>query len=372
MIPTQLNLCFTLDRKVVTPKEQTNFNTFLIDQQWNETVWLILNGILKTSTPYTIPKVLRAYKDNLLVGVAYIIECKKPALSFFDNPLAALVNAPQIPMYLWTRNGIMVDSNTNTGFVSEEIDLYSFYQQAVAYLNQRYLYGLVLESSKEKPATDYTSSPLCDCGCLKIDAYTPVDLVLAKHKNLRKKKRKFENKGGKISTTHGAFEHEILNKAIYYLSNLKLQIQTPYQDNYVNMARQTSSCEHDNIVHFIASLEGEMVGYHSFVRCQNSMHCLSGAFDRARKSNYHAYENMILESMRYAHQNNIHTIHYGPILNPTKASLMDTTEDWEMRFYSRFAVLRNALKMITPYSKLKPKTFAPFRRKTVEVGEVIM
>ncbi|WKN30925.1 GNAT family N-acetyltransferase [Porifericola rhodea] len=372
MIPTQSDLRFTLDRKAITPKEQMLFNTFLYDKQWDETVWLILNGILRTSTLYTIPKILRAYYDNLLVGVAYIIECKKPALSFFNNPLASLVNAPQIPMYLWTRNGIMVDSNTNTGFVSEEIDLYSFYQQAIAYLNRRYLYGLVLESSKERPATDYTFSPLCDCGCLKVDAYTPVELVLAKHKNLRKKKRKFENKGGKISSINGALDQETLNKAIHYLSTLRLQIQTPYQDNYVNMARQSSSYEHDNIVHFIASLEGEMVGYHSFVRCQNSMHCLSGAFDRGRKSNYHAYENMILESMRYAHQNNIHTIHYGPILNPTKASLMDTTEDWEMRFYSRFATLRNALKMITPYSKLKPETFTPFRKKPTVVEEEVM
>ncbi|MDF9797319.1 hypothetical protein OKW21_002582 [Catalinimonas alkaloidigena] len=358
----QPSLRFTLDRNLVSPREQMHFTTYLNANQWDETVWLILNGMLETSTAYTIPKVLRGYYDNLLVGVAYIIECRKPAHSFFDNPLATLINAPQIPIYFWTRNGVMVDSNTNRGFVSDELDLFTFYQQAIAYLNEKYLYGLVLESSVERPAAGYTSSPLCDCGLVEIDSYTPVELMLAKHKNLRKKKRKFENKGGVISTVRGALDKDTLHKAMQFLATLKLQVQTPYQDNYVNMAYKSGSLEDSNLVHLIATLDGAMVGYHSFVQCQNNLHCLSGAFDRTRKSNYHAYENMILESMHYAQQNKIDTIYYGPVLNPTKASLMSSTEDWEMRFYSRFAVLRNALKMITPYSKLKPDTFIPFQK----------
>ena len=134
-------------------------------------------------------------------------------------------------------------------------------------------------------------------------------------------------------------------------------VRAPFQENYINMVRWASTSGAPGIVHFLARIEGEMVGYHSYLKSGTRLQCLSGGFDRTRHSNYHAYENIILKTMRYAEKNGVHHVAFGPVTNPSKAALMPQSVPFVLRFYSRHRMVRQAVSLIVPRSALRPATF---------------
>lgn len=135
-------------------------------------------------------------------------------------------------------------------------------------------------------------------------------------------------------------------------------VRAPFQENYVNMVPWASASRAPSIIHFLARLEGTVVGYHSYLKSGTRLQCLSGGFDRTRQSNYHAYENILLETMRYAEAEGLRQVAFGPVSNPSKAALMPRAVPFVLRFYSRHRALRQALRVIVPRSAIRPSVFA--------------
>jgi hypothetical protein len=135
-------------------------------------------------------------------------------------------------------------------------------------------------------------------------------------------------------------------------SSLKPLLVVPYQDNYVPMVLRALAHDDPAIVHFIARIDGMFVGYHSFVVSGAALHCLSGAFDRTRNTAYHAYENLIVESIRFCLDHGLTTIDYGPIMNPSKVKMMTGYRRAEFRTYSRYPPVRAMLPLVIRASKL--------------------
>jgi len=148
--------------------------------------------------------------------------------------------------------------------------------------------------------------------------------------------------------------------AVRCLTSLKPLLVLPFQENYPTMAMKPCMSALDRIVHFIARLDGDVIGYHSFALSGKCMYCLSGAFDRSRTTTYHAYENLIIESIKFGLELGIKTIYYGSVLNPTKAKMMNAYSQCEQRYYSKFKLITKAFHILINFSKTSPKNLAPY------------
>jgi hypothetical protein len=74
-------------------------------------------------------------------------------------------------------------------------------------------------------------------------------------------------------------------------------------------------------------------------------------FDRHDSGNAHAYENVLLEPVSLAVDSRCTVVDYGGTVNDVKASLLTTTAT-EVRFVSRIAPLRAAMRRLLPSTSL--------------------
>ncbi len=356
------HLTFTLTREPVTASEQRRFAADLAKLGWDGTVWAILNGTVATSTRYTVPKVLRAFHARQLVGVAYILQCREGMKAFFAEPLATLVDPVGIPQFVWCRNAVMVDQYTNPGFVVAGLDRAGFVEQALAFLQRCYLFGVVMEDRDAHAAGTFRASPLMDWGIMPIAAPTLLDEYFAQHSHLQRKLNKFRNKGGTVATIRGPLPVALHAPFAHCLDQAEKNSmgRIPHQDNYINMARQAWCLDSPQVVHFVAYLGATVVGYHSFAITGKQLCCLSGGFDRTLSTTYHAYENLIVESLRFCLTEGFMRIDYGPIINQTKAKMMLAYSQSELRFYTRFAPLRWLFPTIIRNSFWRPALLQPY------------
>ena len=77
-----------------------------------------------------------------------------------------------------------------------------------------------------------------------------------------------------------------------------------------------------DMVHMYARLGGTVVGVQSFVRHDRHLELTEGGF-LSSVPTYHAYENIILASARYAEEQGLEKVSYGLITNRAKDRLMD-------------------------------------------------
>ena len=364
------NLTYTLTREPLSPDEQQSFHSNLVSLGLDATVWDILNSTLATSTSYTVPKLLRAYVEKRLIGVALILQCRQGMKAFFAEPLATVIDPIGISQFVWNRSAVMVDHYSNPGFVVAGFELDLFVEKALDYLQQHFLFGVLLCDKTHPSQGKFVRSSLMDYGAVQLDSPTVLDDYFVRHKHLKRKLNKFGNKGGSIKIVSGALAQDSLKSVLHCLDQAALHSmgRTPFQDNYVNMSMQAFASNNPNVIHFLAYLNDRIVGYHSFVRSGNQLSCLSGGFDRTLSSSFHAYENLLFESMVFALKHKLTTIHYGSIINPTKAKMMQTYIPTELRFYSKFLPIRCCFPLIINNSFWSPKLLDPYTNLSAKQG----
>lgn len=363
-------LTFTVTREPLTPDEQRCFAEDLTTLGLDATVWEILNNTLATSTPCTAPKLLRSYAAKQLVGVAYLLQCHQGMKAFFAQPLATFVDPVGIPQFVWNRSAVMVDQYSNPGFLAEGLERDVFVAQALAYLQRQYLFGVLLDDASANPRGKFVESALMNWGVIHLESATALDDYFVHHKNLKRKLNKFHNKGGVVEVIRGALPEAVRERAVHCLHQAEINSmgRVPFQDNYINMSMKAFSSTTQNVVHFVASLEGEVVGYHSFAISGGKLYCLSGGFDRTKHTTFHAYENLIVRSMQFCLEQGFTTLYYGSIINQTKAKMMQTYVPTTLRFYSRFAFLRRAFPLIINNSFWSPTLLEPYTNLATKVA----
>jgi hypothetical protein len=366
-IPT---LTFTLTRAPLTPNEQGCFADDLTHLGLDATVWEILNNTLATSTAYTVPKLLRAYAAKQLVGVALVLHCRQGMKAFFAEPLATIVDPIGIPQFVWNRSAVMIDQYSNPGFVTAGMERELFVEQALAYLKSCYLFGVLLCDKSSPPAGTFVRSSLMDYGVIELNSATVLEDYFARHKNLKRKLSKFRNKGGSVKTFRGALPQSLLGPIVHCLRQAEVHSmgKTPFQDNYVNMSLQSFHSDSQNVVHFVAYLNDDIVGYHSFALSGQQLCCLSGGFDRTQTTTFHAYENLIVESITFALEQKLSVINYGSIINDTKAKMMQNYVPTEVRFYSPLAPVRWLFPTIINNSFWSPALLGPYTDLATKVA----
>ena len=349
---------FQLSSQPITCEEQHRFRDELASLGVDEHVWDVFNSVLATGSRYSRPLALRAFDVSGLVGIAFIYECRRTGECFFDPPYSTLMDIPATPMFVWLRYGVTVDHFANPGFVVDCNDRELFVERAARFLLRQYLFGTVVEFRDSVSLPGAVKSPFVDNGVIDLMGIGSVEDYTGRGKNLPRKLKKFRNKGGEIRIIKGVLPDELREAALQAFDTLTIAIRTPYQDNYLDMAGAGMSSDDASNVHVVALLDGVYVGHQSFCHSGHGLACQSGAFDRARKSTYHAYENIIVASVEYALEHRLQRIDYGPTTNETKAKMMTDFIPCENRTYARYRPIAAALPLILNRSKISPARMA--------------
>ena len=108
-------------------------------------------------------------------------------------------------------------------------------------------------------------------------------------------------------------------------------------------------------------MNGDLLGYHSFVQTGKGLRMLHGAFDRTRRTTHHCYENLIIHTVGYAIGNGLEAVHFGPVLNVTKQRMMNRFGKTRLYFYSNNPVIRFLFRLIFPHSRMQSKGLLAFK-----------
>lgn len=350
-------LKFTLTRDPVTAVEQAAFTDDLAQWGLDGRVWQVWNMLLQTGSRHVRPKVVRGYAaDGRLAGIALIEHCGHTGKSLFANRLLAfMVDHPSFPIFYWERTGLLTDGHSNPGFVAAGLDRHEFFLQAVTFLQKKYMQGCVVDFADADGGKNYVATPFARAGWIDLRGVQTADELYANSKNLRRKIRKFANKGGVIEIVRGPAAPEVQTAALTCMRSNPLTLLAAFQDNYENMIQASLVTPNPDIVHFVARLEGEIVGYHTFAIVGQRLICLSGAFDRTRHTTFHAYENVLLTSIEFALAEGLTGIETGPIVNATKDKMVPGQRPTEIRFYTRWTPMRLMLPTMLRQSRLRPQ-----------------
>ncbi len=352
------DLKFDVSRDPLASEERTRFDADLASLGLDAAVWGVLDGTLATGSDFSLPLLLRAHRGGDLVGVALFVECRRLARCVTRNvALERTIDALNPPSFMWLRVGVGIDHYANPGFVADGVDRAAFLQGAVAHLVARYRYGCVFDDPSIPLGVASADVAFPDFG--RVDLVEGVrDALLAASKGLRKKVRKFANKGGRIQVVVGPMPEAELRSVDGWLRSVDPYVRLTFQDIYPAMVAASNRLA--DSVHVLAYLDDAFVGYHSFIPSGERLVCLSGIFDPGRPSNYHAYENVILKTVELATDRGLRRIDFGPIVNPTKAKLMTGFQPSALRYVSRLAPYRLAMQASVTLSRIGPAKMREF------------
>jgi hypothetical protein len=167
---------------------------------------------------------------------------------------------------------------------------------------------------------------ILEAGSITTDGPDVRERLLHEHSHLPKQVKRFRNKGGSIHIHEGAASGELADQFMVCCRDSYKRHRHPGGsidiDLYAGLVRDFVT-SFDGAVHVYAKFGDQVVGVQTFVRHLRHLELTEGGFAEAAKT-YHAYENIVLESARFAAERGLSRVSYGLISNPAKDRLMDT------------------------------------------------
>jgi len=356
---------FELTDKYLTKKEIELFENCLNYYGLDKSIWEVFSCLFNSSVENTKPLLLKAFKENNLSGVAIIIKCKRYGKTLFNNKLlSGIVNILNIPFYLWIKLGCCMDMMSNPGFVKDPEKSDEVFKAMLIYLKENSLLTIIndyseniglYESASVLPALPHA---LIDCSSM-----TSIQDYTKSHKNIKRKIRVFKNKNGEYKRIDHQLNAEQLNslKKCFLSTSEKSVFYLPYQKLYLNAALITSSTNLNNVYYFIATIDDEFIGYQAALITGNYMNALHGAFDRQRKTNYHAYDILFVKMTEFALEKGLTTIDFGAVINHTKEKMINASKEMSYFIYSKHDIIQKAFNIFLPLTKIQGAEQMKFR-----------
>lgn len=309
-----------------------------------------LDSTLSCRSRFTRPQLLRMHVGGELAGAALVVLCRDSGRSLFahEGMRRAMRLAPAI--WYWERTGIGTDSVACPGFVAPGVERDRFVGAAVRWLAGRHVMGSVMDSADPPPwGIPAASLPWVGATSLSPNAQTRAEM-LAAHRNLGRKVRRFAAHGGRIDRLVGPMP-AALRDVLLAGYTIQRPPDPPFRELYESMVGAHWSLRSEALVHLVAHVGEVPVGYHSFLRSGRTLCLLSGAFGRPPGGTHHAYENVLLASVDLAVDLGCETIDYGPAINEVKASLLDV-KPTAVHFVSRVPGMVAGMRSVLPRTLL--------------------
>ncbi len=354
-----------LSEHFLTPEEQALFEDYLYNIGLNTQIWKVYECLFQASTKYTKPYLLKVYRQSDLVGCAILIRCTRYGKALFKNKLLARsMDFLGIPFYLWIRFGACMDMMSNQGFIKKGENSKEVFAVMIDFLNHNKFLTIVNDYTHNK--SNYPSAsvlPALPQALINTSGMGSINDYLDSFKNIKRKLRVFKNKGGEYYLKENRLDSNQLDalKKCFLSTAEKSIFYLPYQDLYLNSALVTSSTKIDKVQYFIATLKGEFIGYQAAIETGQYLNALHGAFDRERKSNYHAYDILFVKMTEYAISKGLKMIDLGAVLNITKQKMVNETIDMSYFVFSRFPIIQKIFKIFLKWTKIQGGEQMKFR-----------
>ncbi len=310
----------------------------------------VLSSTVGVSSRWTRPMILRGRNpDGDLQGAAVVFLCRDAGPSFGMTGIArsAVRRAPSI--WYWERTALGTDGHASPGLVVEGVSRDDFRDSALRWLRRHYILGSVVEPRTQRPPRASCCSRGLGVSRLNLAGAERVPLV-ARHRNLSRKQRRFDKRGGTLRVIQGALPTH-LSEALLHVYDVPRPLNPPFVELYPHMVRAHSALNSRALWHVVAQIDGRPVGYHSWWHHGQTFSLLSGAFTRPAGGTAHAYENVLLASMALAQDLGCATAHLGPTVNTVKRAMFEN-ESTELRFLSSLPPMRWGVGVALPRSAL--------------------
>jgi hypothetical protein len=149
--------------------------------------------------------------------------------------------------------------------------------------------------------------------------------LFREHRHLSRQEKRFANKGGTVHVQEGPVEGELADAFVSCCTDSYSRHAHPGRsinvEGYGDYVRDFL-VSFPETLHIYARMNGNILGVQTFIRHDNHLELTEGGFSSTDKT-YHAYENIILASVRYGLEKGLDRVSYGLVTNPAKDRLMD-------------------------------------------------
>ena len=322
---------FEITDKFLSVEEQVVFDDCLHSQGLDRGVWEVFASLFRSGVKNTQPLMLRIFSGADLCGAIVLTKCSGYGKSLFDNKLlAGFMNLFSIPYYQWIRLGCCMDMMSNPGFVRYPEQTDEVIRAGIRFLKKNSILTIINDYTENSSLYDDASIlPALPHGLIDCSDMVSIQDYLQDFKNIKRKLKTFRNKGGEYIRVEKKLDNEQLDflKKCFISTAEKSVFYLPYQDLYLNAALITSSTEIENVHYFIATLDGEFLGYQAAIKTGKFLNALHGAFDRDRKTTHHAYDILYVKMTEFALEHGLKSCDFGAVVNFTKQKMVNKTID---------------------------------------------
>jgi hypothetical protein len=359
------NYTFELSDEFLSESEIQVFNDFILHEKLDNNIWDIFKSLFLSSVRGTNPLLLRVYSNSNLCGAVVLIKCSQYGKALFkNNILAKTMDLIGIPFYLWIKFGCCMDMMSNPGFVKNVDEKEEIYAAVAGFLKSKSILTIINDYSYNSRIYPNASIlPALPHAIIELSDYNTTLDYLKEHKNIKRKLNGFRNKGGSFEVVRLKLnQQEIGHLKNCFLSTAERSVfYLPYQDLYLNSAINTSQTEMNEVYYFIAKMNGEFLGYQAAIKTGNHLNTLHGAFDRTRKSNYHAYDLLFVQMVEFAIDQNLNTIDYGAVVSVTKQRMVNRTVEMSYYLLSKYKIVQWVFNYFLKITKVQGKEQMVFR-----------
>ncbi|MBN2307772.1 MAG: GNAT family N-acetyltransferase [Candidatus Hydrogenedentes bacterium] len=354
----------TLSDIMLSGPERMVFSGDLRANGLDEAVWEVFAAFMGASSKATKPTVLRVYDGDRLVGAAFVSRCRGYGRALFGSPaLHRPIDLVGLPSYIWLRVGYCAEVAANPGFVAEGACRDEVVSAMIAHL-RRHSFGVMItdRAGNERLHGGAAAFPYVSDGIVDVAGMGSVGDYVGGHRNIKRKIKEFTNKGGEIDVIRGRLDEGLTDtvRQCIEATAARSVIHSPFQDTFPEAAAATCRCPSDRMVHFVATMGGAVLGYHSFVESGDGLRMLHGAFDRTRRTTHHCYENLIIATVDWALRQGLKAVYFGPILNETKRRMMNRAERSALFFHSDQWWMRAVFPLAFRCSRMQNKALLAF------------
>jgi hypothetical protein len=236
-----------------------------------------------------------------------------------------------------------MDMMSNPGFVKDPEKSNEIYSAIASFLKSKSILTIINDYSDQTYL--YHSAlnlPSLPHAIIDTSQMTSIDEYICTHKGIKRKINIFKNNGGRFELAYNVLKEQDIESArkCFISTSEKSIFYLPYQDLYLNSALITSGTQIEKVYYFIMRLNGEFLGYQAAIKTGSCLNALHGAFDRERKTTFHAYDILFVEMTRFAIENGCKTIDFGSVLNETKQRMVNKTKPMSYFILSKYSLTR--------------------------------
>lgn len=357
---------FEISDQFLSREEQEIFSAYLSENGLDAHIWDVFACLFQSGVRNTQPFLLRAYQDSELSGAVILIRCRKYGKALFNHPvLSDAIDLIGIPVYLWIRFGCCMDMMSNPGFIKYPEKSDEVFSAMIDYMSKNFFITIITDYSHHASMYPGSSTlPALPHGLIDTRNMSGIEDYSNNFKNIKRKKRVFRNKGGVYSKVDKKLNEDRLTdlKKCFITTSERSVFYLPYQELYLRTAITTGRTPLKNVFYFVATLNGEFLGYQAAIMTGKKLNALHGAFDRNRKTTYHAYDILFEKMVEYAIEHHLDIVDFGAVINLTKQKMVNQAIPMSYFLFSKYKLVQKLFNVVLKITKIQGRQQMKFRK----------